>query len=382
MQENFITFGIGGCGCTIADSVTKLSAMKAICIDTDAIALENKAQNCETILIGEDRFNGLGTSGDVASARMAAMNFKAEFRKLLKNCSIAIVVTGIGGGTGSAVTPILLETARELSIPTMVFVIFPFSIEGNEKNKIANTAIKNICDQADIYCYFKNDELTGSLLSLSNASLYDAIEEANLHIISGITMLWRIMAQPGYINLDLATLIACTKKGRGQFYLCRGKAFGEGRSQNAINELINSNTGINTYATETAHALIGIFGGQDLRLIEIGEAVSNVSLILSPNTPIKLGTVLDPTANGSIEIITILFKNWVEQYSIETNKIDAPQTIGSTARLFNSSHQNSNNNTDINQIYISSKFTGTQPFIYNGENLDEPTYLRKRIPIF
>ena len=34
-----------------------------------------------------------------------------------------------------------------------------------------------------------------------------------------------------------------------------------------------------------------------------------------------------------------------------------------------------------NQATISSKFTGTQPFIYNGENLDDPTYLRKRIPI-
>ena len=382
MHEKFITFGIGGCGCTIAHKVAELTAMKAICIDTDVTSLEKKEADCQTVLLGEDRFEGLGTGGDVASARMAAVDFKPEFRKLLKSYSLAIVVTGIGGGTGSAITPTLLEVAREMSIPTMTFIVFPFSMEGSDKNKVANAAVSNITKHADIYCYFKNDDLSGSFLTSSDASLYDAMADANLHIISGITMFWRMMTKPGYINLDLSTLINSTKKGRGQFYLCKSKAYGENRTQNAINELINSHSGVLDHANETALALLGIIGGQDLRLCEIGDVVSNLSLQLTPNVPIKLGTVIEQDANGSIEIIAILFKNWVEQYESAPQKATEPQqTIGMLTNAINQTQGNAGSKPAQNQATISSKFTGTQPFIYNGENLDDPTYLRKRIPI-
>ena len=142
MLEKFTIFGIGGCGSNIAYQAAIQNQMQAICIDTDSIALENKEQSpyCKTLLVGQNRFDGLGTGGVIATARMTANDIQSELRKNLKEAetSLAIVVTGIGGGTGSTITPALLQVARSLSIPTMVFIVFPFSIEGSEKNKIAN----------------------------------------------------------------------------------------------------------------------------------------------------------------------------------------------------------------------------------------------------
>lgn len=387
MVENFLTFGIGGCGCTIAHRMAQSSTMKTICIDTDSASLENKSEDCTTLLVGENRFSGKGTGGDYSSAKMTANDIKPELRKHLKDCSFAIVVTGIGGGTGSAITPALLDTARSMSIPTMVFIVFPFSMEGVEKNKIASSAVKNICDIADTYCFFKNEEYCGSVLSASNYSLYDAIEESTEHIISGITMFWRMVTQPGYINLDLATLLSCTKKGKGQFYLYKGIAHGEGRTSNALNMLSNSQTSIDTIASETSHALIGVFGGLDLRLSEISDIVAHITMKLPHSPSYNLGTVVDPTYNGSIEIITLLFKNWVEQYSTEFNT--SPQTIrnqnkqtisGVAQPQTISAFKNQSTTSQISPA-LYDRFSGTQPYIYNGENLDEPTYLRKRIPI-
>lgn len=385
MLEKFTIFGIGGCGCNIAHRAAQQSTIQAVCIDTDTIALESKSPDCQTLLVGEDRFDGLGTGGDFASARMTANDIKPVFRQQLKDCSLAIVVTGIGGGTGSAITPALLETARNMSIPTIVFIVFPFSMEGSEKNKVANTAVRNICDQSDIYCVFKNDELCGSILSSSNISLYDAMEEASDHIVTGITMFWRMISQPGYINLDFANLLSSTKKGRGQFYICKGAAYGDGRTQIAINELLNSKSGVNTHANEISHALVGVFGGHDLRLTEIGDTVSSLSMQLPPDTSIELGTVIDPMANDSIEIVTMLFKSWYEQYSsipmpiLESQKqIKSIGTIATHTHTIASSQQPTQNKTSSALYDI---FRGTQGLIYNGENLDEPTYLRKRIPI-
>lgn len=385
MLEKFTIFGIGGCGSNIAYQAAIQNQMQAICIDTDSIALENKEQSpyCKTLLVGQNRFDGLGTGGVIATARMTANDIQSELRKNLKEAetSLAIVVTGIGGGTGSTITPALLQAARSLSIPTMVFIVFPFSIEGSEKNKIANTAVKNICELADIYCFFKNDDLCGSLLSQTEVSLYDAMEESSEHIISGITMLWRLFKKPGYINLDLATLLSCTKKGRGQFYLSKGIAYGETRMQEVIPQLLSGNTGVNVHSNDIKHAIVGVYGGTDLRLNEISEIVSCLTTQLPQDTSIALGTAIDPTLDGSIEIITLLFKNWVEQYaSIPETTIEhiskptqAMSSIGDYKKIVT---PQTNTNSPLCEV-----FRGTQGIVYRGENLDEPTYLRKRIPL-
>lgn len=392
MLEKFITFGIGGCGCTIAHRMSMQSSMKAICIDTDSISLENKeSENCSTILVGEDRFDGMGTGGEYETANQTGKEIQPLLKEHLKDCSLAIVVAGIGGGTGSAITPALLQTAQSMAIPTMVFMVHPFSIESGDKARIAARAISKITDSADAYCSFKNDDLCGSIFSTTDLSLIEAFEESNDKIISGITMLWRMFTQAGYVKLDLATLLACTKKGRGQFHLCHGYAAGESRTPKAINQLINSNNGVNAYANSTTHALVGVFGGEDLRLAEISDTVANLTAILSPDTQIELGTAIDTAATGSLELCALLFENWVVQYtSVATptplnqqshtlaaatatpSRTISPQTIST----FNSPTKSVPISPSVYE-----KFRGTQPLIYKGENLDEPTYLRKRIPI-
>lgn len=386
MLENFKIFGIGGCGSNIAHRAAQQSRMHAVCIDTDIVALENKEADCETLLVGKNRFDGLGTGGDVGTARMSAKDSQHEFRQLLADCSLAIVVAGIGGGTGSAITPIFLETAKSMSIPTMVFIVFPFAIEGSEKSKVASTAVRNISDAADIYCFFKNDELCGSVLSVANISLYDAMEEATDHIVSGITILWRMITKPGYINLDLATLLSCTKKGRGQFYLCKAEAYGEGRAQVAINELLTGSAGVSKPANEISHALVGICGGNDLKLTEISDTMSAFSMLLPPEAAISLGTVIEPASDGSIEIVSMLFKNWTDQTAsmpLPANDIQKPAvSIGAIAERTSQVAAAKQTATQTNTTSpLCEPFRGTPGLVYNGENLDEPTYLRKRITI-
>lgn len=389
MFEKFITFGIGGCGCTIAHRMAQKSTMQAICIDTDASALENKAEVCSTLLIGEDRFDGNGTGGSYESACLTAKEIQPLLREKLKDCSLAIVVTGVGGGTGSAITPALLQAAHDMSIPTMVFIVLPFAMEGDEKTRIAARAISNITNHADIYCCFKNDELCSSNMSTASYSFYESIENSTAYIISGITMLWRMITQQGYINLDKATLLECTKKGHGQFFLCNSIAYGEGRTQKAINELISSPNGIKTHSNNTACALVGVFGGLDLRLSEISETVTSLTVSLSDNTPIKLGTVVDPSANGSLELVSILFERWVEEYEeaytspapITQQPTSSSQTrpaITHTIGTFTPTH---GSQTGLPPSHQTIKFSNTDSFIYNGENLDQPTYIRKRISI-
>lgn len=387
MLEKFVTFGIGGCGCTIAHRMVQCSTMQAVCIDTDATSLEDKKELCSTLLIGEDRFEGYGTGGSFESANLTAKEIQPLLRENLKECSLAIIVTGVGGGTGSAITPALLQAARDMSIPTMTFIVLPFSMEGDEKTRIAARAISNITSLTDIYCVFKNDNLCGSLLSPSNSTLHEAIESSTSQIVSGITMLWRMITKPGYINLDIATLIDCTKKGHGQFFLSSAIAYGEGRTQAAINELISSQNGVETHVNNTECALVGVFGGLDLRLSEISETVNRLNFSLPKTIPIKLGTVIDPAADGSLELVAILFEHWKDEYA------DSYTTVQSMLPSQNTNAQKQATTHTIGNFPISENKNQVSPqpqalkipsgdsFIYKGENLDIPTYIRKKISI-
>lgn len=377
MLEKFTLIGIGGCGCNIASRVVQSSSMNAICIDTDALSLEQVPDSCTKLLVGDDRFDGLGSAGDIGSAKMAAMTMTPSFRQQLKDSALAIVITGLGGGTGSSITPILLDVAKELSIPTMVFAVLPFSMEGTEKKKISNIALNNISNSADIYCYLKNDDFSGMATAEADCSLLQVMESSTEQIVSGITMFWRLFTKPGYINLDLATLISCTKKGHGQFYFSTATVYGEYRTQTAFSQLCGQNSVITKHANEIACAIVGVAGGEDLRLSEIDDTVKNLSMRLSLSSNIKLGTIVDNSLTGSLEITTLLFKNWVEQYADLSGNSTNQHPEASTISTYTQPAAKSKGY----QQSITGRLTGTTPFIYNGENLDEPTYIRKRITI-
>jgi cell division protein FtsZ len=114
--------------------------------------------------IRQVQLSDLGSGGNVNIARAAALKHEGVLKSLIDGAEVVILATGIGGGCGSAVAPILAKMAREAGALTVAVVVTPFRWEiGRYPN--AFQAVK----QLERECHY--------LVSLSNSVVGDLLGE-------------------------------------------------------------------------------------------------------------------------------------------------------------------------------------------------------------
>jgi len=100
-----------------------------------------------------------GTAGRVNRGRAAALRKRGALKRLLAGTDVVFLVAGLGGGTGSGVTPIMARLAREAGALTVAAVLTPFEFEGEQRNRNADTAMEHLNREADLVVRFSNQGL-------------------------------------------------------------------------------------------------------------------------------------------------------------------------------------------------------------------------------
>jgi cell division protein FtsZ len=71
----------------------------------------------------------------------APARLKSLARVLLADARLVIVVTALGGGTGSALAPYLARTAHEMGIPAIGVLTMPLDSEGSKRHRTAEDSL-------------------------------------------------------------------------------------------------------------------------------------------------------------------------------------------------------------------------------------------------
>lgn len=167
--------GIGGAGCNFVLASSRSGAVlksaewvpEFICIDLDLEVLnyvdaDNAAMpGCppiKTISLAT-----LGAAGRVNRGRAAALRKRDALRDMLADTDVVFLVAGLGGGTGSGVTPIMARLAREAGARTVAAVVTPFGWQGWRTPANSDTAISRLNREADLVVRFSNQELMEAL---------------------------------------------------------------------------------------------------------------------------------------------------------------------------------------------------------------------------
>ena len=106
-KEKVTVLGVGTGGCRIAaelSATTSASRLKIVLLDTDKKALSN-FPNLEHVLVGRDWTDKQGCGGDMTRGEKAAGASSKVINELVANTELLIVVSPLGGGTGSGVVP-------------------------------------------------------------------------------------------------------------------------------------------------------------------------------------------------------------------------------------------------------------------------------------
>ena len=358
-ETSMMLIGIGTAGSAMARGVSRAfgGGLRLLVADTDASTGEAGGPFA---LLGGDRLSGRGSGGDVVAGRLAAEDSVKLLDEHLDGVRLAVIVTALGGGTGGGAT---LESVKHLAsrgIPSIVFATTPFAFEGEDRQRNARGVMSMIEDAANATFFLPLDKLVAD-----SDNMQEAMRRAVDTVATGVTLFWRLVERPGYIRLDAERLRhILSGAGRGRFAAVTAQ--GPGRAAEIVDKLMRSEM-LATSSGPVRSTLCGVLAGDDLLLSEVGKIADGIRGAFAGLT-FDLATVNDEsTFSGRISVVVMLFES--------SGKADDDSRPGG---VMSGRRRKSRGALSVGPTGRG-RFNGAEPTIWNGEDLDIPTFIRKNL---
>ncbi len=412
--------GVGGAGSNAVDrlKMENLERLQLAVINTDLQALSSSPVQ-DKVLIGSGVTRGLGAGGDPELGREAAEADREKIAAVVKDCDLVFLLAGMGGGTGSGASPVVAEIAAEQGALVIAFVTLPFSFEGGRRLKQAEESLLALRRVCDAVIPLPNDVLMQE--SAENETVLDSFARADEWIGRGVKSIWAMLFRTGLINIDFATLrqaFAATRGGKTLFGL------GHGAGENAVADAIESLKMCPLLATpefsrKADRLLINIVGGADLTLPKVNELMTSITEQFGKESHIIMGAVIDEEMQGKVEVCVLGTSDMGGRGAVRrpvpaarnkapVNRTDTADPVTSDpgsnrsvvtvapahvaandpAASVSSTHAAAVHTAKVAQeefgfgeLESRGHFDKTDRNLFEGQDLDVPTYLRKGIKL-
>ncbi|MSU24744.1 MAG: cell division protein FtsZ [Opitutus sp.] len=404
--------GVGGAGANAVDrlKMENLERLQLAVINTDYQALASSPVQ-DKVLIGMSVTRGLGAGGDPELGRVAAEADREKITAIVKDCDLVFLVTGMGGGTGSGASPVVAEIAAETGALVIAFVTMPFSFEGGRRLKQAEEGLRALRQVCDAVIPLPNDVLLQE--AADNETVLDSFARADEWIGRGVKSIWAMLFKTGLINLDFATLRQAFQQRGGKTLF----GLGEGAGENAVAEALTSLKlcpllHTPEFSRKADRLLVNIMGGTDLTLPKVNELMSAITDQFGRDSHIIMGAVIDENLAGRVEVCVLGTSDLGGRSLPQRRPAPAARTkppfaprsdsptahvpanapaeemraagpaAGSTAESRNrDAAKIAQDEFGFGEVESRGHFEKTDRNLFDGQDLDVPTYLRKGIKI-
>lgn len=156
---NLTLVGSGGAGVNTVDFVGMQDPrdVKTVAINTDDTVLRDLSVDTQ-MFIGEELTDGNGTGGDPLAGKQAAESNEPQIMDAIEDANIVVVAAGLGGGTGSGVSPVIADLARRNDKLVVSFAVMPFSAEKERYSK-AEKHLEKLSNVSHSMVVFENDKV-------------------------------------------------------------------------------------------------------------------------------------------------------------------------------------------------------------------------------
>ena len=359
--------GAGGGGCNAIDRMIEqgMQGVEFIAVNTDAQALLlSKAKT--RVRIGEKLTPGLGSGGDPEIGRKAAEESADGLYDVLKGVDMVFVTAGMGGGTGTGSSPIISQIAKDVGALTIGVVTRPFMFEGSRRIQAAEQGIEKLKEHADTLIVIPNDRLLQIVDKRVN--LQDAFKVADDVLHQGVQGISELITVPGLINLDFADVRTIMSEG-GAALMAIGNGTGEDRARIAAEQAVSSQL-LDITIDGARGILFNITGGPDLTLFEVNQAAAIIKETAHPDVNLIFGAVIDPEMGDDVRI-TVIATGFERATA-------APRRLPPTPRQENKPMGKESTNS-LSQEPAKPQDNVFQPQTFDTDDLDIPTFLRKRM---
>jgi cell division protein FtsZ len=302
-QPRIKVIGVGGSGGNAINTMINfgLEGVEFIVVNTDVQALAANAAPLK-LSIGNSVTRGLGAGADPEKGRKAALEDATRLKEMIGGADMVFVTAGMGGGTGTGAAPVIAQIAREEGALTVGVVTRPFSFEGKQRSRRAESGLAMLSEHVDTLITIPNEKLLG--IADEDLSFIDAFRKADEVLYQAVKGISDLVTQSGLVNVDFADVRAIMQN-MGRALMGTGCAKGQGRARLAAEMAISSPLLDNISVAGATGVLINFVGGPDMKLREVNEAASMVREQASDDANIIFGATIDETLGDMVKVTVI-----------------------------------------------------------------------------
>ncbi len=408
-------FGVGNAGGQVTEQLLTMGvpAASLTIVNTDAQALSASTVQ-EKVLLETKLLRGLGSGGDPDRGRALAEEQFDRLKSLCMGIDVAFIVTGLGGGAGTGIAPVLARAVRESGALAVAFAMTPFECEGAHRRQLADEGLEQLREAADGVVSLANQKLFK--LIDENTSVLDTFKFTNGYLAEGVRAFWRLLVHKGLIEIHFADVCSLIREGHSSSVFAVTEAMGATRSREATDKLLAHPLLGAGVLKSSDTVLISLMGGPDLTMAEVNLVMRDLGA-QCPEAQIMMGAVIDEAFRDRLSVTIVAgSKGRVSCLAQRMTGVGTQEDLGAqllarsesarpgsrlvppapelapdqVKRLMTSRGsgvRRARNLVKMRQaqlpleIVSKGRFDRSEPTIHKGEDLDVPTYLRRGISL-
>ena len=360
--------GLGGAGCAmVARLAPGLPAdVQVLRVDTDA-RLVDAAGPGAALQVGRAQTRGMGTGGEPALGAVAAEAEEAALRRTFAGAALVVLVTGLGGGTGSGAAPVVARVAAEAGATVLAFATMPFSHEGERRMRQANEGAVALGQKAHGLVFVHNDLLLQQVST--EAPLSESFAAADAWVGGALRALAAAFEPGALVPVDPAALRGILASPGSPTLFAYGVGAGPGAALQAARAAGSCPLAHAPGAvTKVAALFVAVAGGPSMTSADAFEAVGAVRLRFGGETTTLLCARIDPALGDRVEVSVLGASLPAPKPAPKPKKgakaADAGQPLFGFA---------------TEETMRRGLFGGTPMTFIEGQDVDVPTYIRKAV---
>ena len=394
-------FGVGSAGVALLDTLpgAEFAGASFAAVNTEASSLAASTAALK-IHLETKLMRGLGTGGDPERGRALAEEQFTTLKSACDGADVVFIVTGLGGGAGSGISPVLARAAKEAGALVLAFVTLPFLCEGNRRLQQAQQGLEQLKSAADGVICLPNQRVFG--LIDENTSVLDTFRFTGSLLLESVLGVWRLLTRRGLIEIHFNELCALIRDRHSESVFAAVEAAGPARAREVAEKLFAHPLFDEGRAlTEADAVLVSVMGGRDLTMSEVNRVMEQVSRHCE-RAQVIMGAAVDAEMKDRLTVTLIAAKNAAPKTEGEAAEAAEPASRRTPARGL--SPAPSSANLDSREqlgarggrrrasskmlqgqlplaIVSKGRFDKSEPTLYKGEDLDIPTYIRRGVPL-
>lgn len=342
---------------------------------------------------------------DGAQVDAALAPAQPQLQAWLAGADVVFIVAGLGGKTGSAFAPAVARLAKATGALTLGFVTTPFACEASRRARQAEQGLVRLRAEADGVIALPNEKIVR--LIDENTSLLDTFKISNELLTAGLAGVWRLLHCPGLIPIHFDDLRELIRSAKAENVFATAEAAGPNRGREVVEQLVAHPLLDGGRALGAAPAaLVSIVGGPGLSLAEVNRVMEQLNRQCE-GAQVLMGAAIDETFKDRLAVTMIVARGEVAKPVAPVGELDtqflhaaepvrppsrfvppppalSPEKIEQlAARRMTGGGRTRKSGPKMTQeqlpleIVSKGRFDKSEPTVRNGEDLDQPTFIRR-----